>query len=670
MLFDDKGDGSAIFNDIGGFVDSRSDVFDKLDANGIETYWGDLIVEDATITNAKKAGVKSDFVNIMTVLNANISKSDVGIRADAPLGIINFREGNIKAKTNGISLNTMLTSGSSKIEKFDVISASGGGKSIGINLVNPWGNGLNIENNKYVESKKGNHAIYLSNPFNVKVRYNNIFSGESISSLRSEAGFNTLVGCNIIGGGQTTANLDIAMTEGAYVCNTMSGTAVGAFFDGGNGMTAFTGNDMSNSVGLKLNQTAVIGIQKHKGNIWQGSTAICENPNFLGSRFLVTTDFTCDGKQEYMPSSVNPQGWFSDLCPIDGDDTYDCSSNCTKGIGPHKLGNWHGDVLVHGFPESKFDKELTWLTRKQIYHTIKQSPKVLDDATPFFHTFETTTDNEAIGKLYEVENGIRNLNQFGTEISGQEADLVALLSQKLKACTALDKQIKLTREEELLISLRFQRLQIGNEINGLKLNLNELRGQMNTIRLNRISALTQLNQQIVVSNTMEYNERVVNYFVLTQMIKPRFKPSDEMLSDIAHIAIQCPITGGGAVYRARNIYKLKYPEEIFNDDNCNDNAVVNPINKVSKDKTDVLFKISPNPSSTYFTIELKVNDAENTKLELIDLLGRNIWQSQTLAEGYNAILVETNNIPEGVYTLVQTQKGNIVDKIKVIVNKN
>ena len=322
--------------------------------------------------------------------------------------------------------------------------------------------------------------------------------------------------------------------------------------------------------------------------------------------------------------------------------------------------------MVHGFPDSKFDKELTWITRKQIYQVIKEDSSVLNSAPPFFHDFETQVDNEAIGKLYEVEVGMRNLNRFGVEISQQETELVAEISEKLKICTALDKQIKLTREEDVLASLYTQRLQVTSEIASIKISLDQLRAQMSAIRLSRIDALIQLNQQVEASNNMEYNERTVNDFVLTQMIKPRFKPTDEMLTDIAHIALQCPITGGGAVYRARNIYALKYPEETFNDDNCNDGI----LNKLVRNTNDISFKVSPNPSNDYFNIEIKVKDAENTKLELFDLLGRSMWKSTGLIDGYNAIFVETFGMPEGIYTLVQSHDGNVIDKIKVVVNKN
>ena len=82
---------------------------------------------------------------------------------------------------------------------------------------------------------------------------------------------------------------------------------------------------------------------------------------------------------------------------------------------------------------------------------------------------------------------------------------------------------------------------------------------------------------------------------------------------------------------------------------------------VNELKEIVEFTVFPNPASTYSQINLDLKESTILKIDLVDLLGRQvqaITPSQKFYSGQHKITFSTSNIPSGTYSVVlQSQKG-------------
>ena len=118
---------------------------------------------------------------------------------------------------------------------------------------------------------------------------------------------------------------------------------------------------------------------------------------------------------------------------------------------------------------------------------------------------------------------------------------------------------------------------------------------------------------------------------------------------------------------ASNILLLNYGQSSGKSErNANQNASVqlNLVN-ISKDQ----FVVYPNPSSGNFTIQIQSALDGLTKLQLINLLGKQVFSEQKkIQSGENTLQIKTDNIVEGVYLLkVSAGEKNYFEKI--IINK-
>jgi hypothetical protein len=87
-----------------------------------------------------------------------------------------------------------------------------------------------------------------------------------------------------------------------------------------------------------------------------------------------------------------------------------------------------------------------------------------------------------------------------------------------------------------------------------------------------------------------------------------------------------------------------------------------PLSTESFDNTTI--SIYPNPSKGNFTISLKNNTLENTKLEMFDILGKKIRQENLTN---NETIINTNDLSKGVYFAKISNKDNMFYNSKIVV---
>jgi hypothetical protein len=134
--------------------------------------------------------------------------------------------------------------------------------------------------------------------------------------------------------------------------------------------------------------------------------------------------------------------------------------------------------------------------------------------------------------------------------------------------------------------------------------------------------------------------------------------------DSDNIAVQCPIAGGPAVYRARSLYFLINPEMTYDDEmECLQNGYLYKASKNINHRS----KLFPNPATGEIT--LVYNIATNCLLQITDGLGRVV--KEILLK--NNQIEETINISElenGMYNYrISDTKGRMIDTGQFIVFK-
>lgn len=169
------------------------------------------------------------------------------------------------------------------------------------------------------------------------------------------------------------------------------------------------------------------------------------------------------------------------------------------------------------------------------------------------------------------------------------------------------------------------------------------------------------NAALTVDSLPAINEKSINDLELKYHLSG-YSLSSGDLPDVYDIAIQCPLTGGRAVFRARSLHDIASHEYINWDslENC-------PAYELRKARPEIavkeLLKVYPNPTDGTFTIEL-LNKADiPVRINLFDMNGKKLMEQ---AVNGNPFQLDGSHLPQGIYSLQilldnnQTLYGRVV----------
>ncbi len=128
--------------------------------------------------------------------------------------------------------------------------------------------------------------------------------------------------------------------------------------------------------------------------------------------------------------------------------------------------------------------------------------------------------------------------------------------------------------------------------------------------------------------------------------------------------MQCPISGGPAVYRARSLYFYIDPEMTYNDEaECLLNGYILRKGRSAFSRS----KIFPNPTSTEVTLVYNVSD--QSTVEILDEVSRSLRLIK-LDPKATTINFSVGMLENGIYTYrILNQTGEITDIGKFVVLK-
>ncbi|MCG8328176.1 MAG: T9SS type A sorting domain-containing protein [Chitinophagales bacterium] len=169
--------------------------------------------------------------------------------------------------------------------------------------------------------------------------------------------------------------------------------------------------------------------------------------------------------------------------------------------------------------------------------------------------------------------------------------------------------------------------------------------------LSNLQSIIAVNQQIVTTQVYESNEKTVNDIFLNAIVNQNGVFTAQQLQDLLNIALQCPQTGGMAVYRARGLLPscihIEH-EETF--DNCfpdstegfsSSNLLSNTFDEIDDDK----IHIYPNPASG--EINIRFNKNSSGTVIISDPFRRKMMQ-RNIFENENFVSLELNLL-RGIY---------------------
>ena len=180
----------------------------------------------------------------------------------------------------------------------------------------------------------------------------------------------------------------------------------------------------------------------------------------------------------------------------------------------------------------------------------------------------------------------------------------------------------------------------------------------------RADLISDQNQIINGTNILEENEQIINEIYFSTVALNQLDNLFNYAASLLNIALQCPLSGGPAVYRARSLYYIIDPTMDYDDEQiCLQGGY---LFKTSRNLTKNS-KLYPNPSNSIVSIVYNVES--NSVLQIFDCYGR-IINNYSIDPKNFIFSFETENFENGLYNYrIVDKKGIIIDTGQFIIMK-
>ena len=470
-----------------------------------------------------------------------------------------------------------------------------------------------------------------------------------------------------------------SMNQKCYIsCNITDSLYKGVHFSSNNIATKFRGNEMKKHyIGLYLDNTAVIDTQSHAGNMWTGtynSTYGAWNENdssFLNlskSLFIVDTAFGIT----YTPNIPllgsggipNDNGWFQ---PNTGN-TYSCDGYLLC-VDDHQERSEGSDDLKEAIAAnstitSDYIEESKSTAKMFLYEDLKNDSAAYSGNTVLMQ-FLSNNVNTTFGKL-------NNVKQLMKEANTLDYSNVMLLKEKdsllnihlsimhlLDSIAAADSTIDnlMTRENETA------------EINILKQNISNILSSVNTSKTAKLNVAITWNNAVQPSEVPEYNLKQVNDINIFYQQENNKDSIAQYYGSLLNIALQCPQSGGVAVYIARSLVALLNDSIIYDDDNiCLQQGYFRLSNELKNNKTFIEAVLIPNPASNYADLVLNKTFDGICRIKITDIYSKAIFE-KSFDCSKKHYRINTSGFLNGMYNVQIIINDNTLNAVKLMIAK-
>ena len=420
-----------------------------------------------------------------------------------------------------------------------------------------------------------------------------------------------------------------------------------------------------------MGSDAVIGAQVHQGNKWTGAGfTIAQH---LGGLFVASKSlFTVDASEnaDFLPDFVNPLGWFNDVPTIST--SYQCLPNNADCPIVQAASDYvrEKEIATGQLTGLTYQAPQLWTAQRRLYE------RLIEEGNPYpsdgeITNFLTASQTNGIKDYADLQIGIRQMFQISTTDRSDLATYETQIAQGLDQLVQIEGHLStpgLSQQDSISVAaLRNATKQSLASLNTLRdTKLNDLaNAQLST-------ANTLFTQNNGLSGTGDYmiNEKRVNGIYLETVGAGNAAYSSTQLTYLQAIAAQCPLSGGEAVLRARDMLALSQDSPIFYDD-----ATIcgSALRQPSQDRTDQVLEsdfvqVRPNPASESITINYSLSDGLEHKLVLMNAIGEIVtnflWNGKARETTHSI-----GNLPPGIYWYTVIGGNGSETSGKLIINR-
>lgn len=600
---------------------------------------------NTTVQNAQMDNVTAGVVALqptaLTAKNNAIRTLSLGINSAASDGLFNQIQGNdiqVGESKDGIGINVAVTG-----------SAAPRIALVANNTVNMVG---------------GTVGVQLSTPTQLTALANTVSIGQKMVGLKLEGGSRNTLRCNTVGlltGGTgplgATGLYAIHPAGGSVNCNTTSDVATGLSFQGVLGnheFAAVSGNTLRNhNTGLAYGASTVTGPQVHQGNRWEGTFTVgaVNNSPFSADQSRYTVDVLED--PSFMPSSVIPFTWFED--ENNPNPSYQCATNAcplpptgqTGPINPSAQASYQMQVAQGTAASGEHAQANNWLAQRRLYQQLAASG---DQGNSSLANFIAQSQNNGLASYANLQTALSQLMQ----ISEGDAQILDSLSQamavKSAQILALEQQLaqwEVNPNDSTLWTT--QKIALGESAGSDHVGYAAKWANIQTVRTAAVPTLLSQNAALTGTAPYQVNEKAVNEIFLQTVASGVVLPTSAQKGVLEAIAVQCPLSGGEAVLRARALLVALGSMPVVYDDEVLCFPSLYPVEDRSRGAMQVPgLWVFPNPTAGQLNVAWYGDNEASKTFVLYDLNGKTL-QELTLEGASGSTHLDLGHLSSGIY---------------------
>jgi hypothetical protein len=436
--------------------------------------------------------------------------------------------------------------------------------------------------------------------------------------------------------------------------------------DGANNPTIFRTNDLGKKHfrGLYYSASARVDRQPFKGNTWLYNNypeygARNDNPvSVLNDQYFVEQG---GANNLPVPLPLNNNGWFQS--GFNRDENCDLSSvhhgMCYSTQNPVPVpANFLELIRIarDSAQSIEYDEEARWKAKVELYEKLLQMPQYMDSSAELADFFQACAGTmiQKIANLHVETNNLQSNNGTLVEIMEANAMEIYQKSESIRQCEELLNSGNLNNwEKDSIIDLKNAIVENINHI--VNYNANALH-VLDSVLAIKVDLLNGENQSINSIEIIEQNEKIINEVYFSSLAKNQYESIFNYAATILNVAVQCPLSGGPAVYRARALYYVIDPNMYYEDElTCLQNGYLYRTSRNISQKS----KLYPNPTANEITVVYNATD--NSEFQICDQIGRIVYKS-TLSSHQTNYTLSVLNFENGIYNY------RILDKNKTVID--
>ncbi len=578
----------------------------------------------------------------------------------------------IKASKYGI--NWMTNAGAYSMNaSYNVITIQGSTQGVGISLietVNSVSGNYVIVNNT-VTLNAAALGVYGSYASKVQINYN------TISQLKNGVIKPATTGISLLGGDSATVSCNYISTnypsDSSFVskgievaqsrqftvnCNTIKHHNCGVYL-GGNCLQQnnFRANKVDScDMGLYLNTSAVIGQQTQRGNKWLGAlnklnASNVGNPVF-SKIFIHQTSNTIWHPLNYSP---NGQWFFVDTLGSPDQCGVSCLTQHSQDLDVNLLKN----IALDSALTKDFVDESKNIAKQYLYNLLDED-SILRNSDVVFLNFYTANQVQAYGKFNASVDFVKAAF-MGTAYFSHLLATTENLIQQTK-----DSLLDVDRLAEINIGIDYSILkqQLFQTLHNYESTMQSVVLQIENLKYDNLQNSKNINATITPTETPEINSKTMDDIVGEAELNGIENAAYRYAEALA-IALQCPYSGGTAVYQARNFVAWFNDSLIYNDEAmCLQAGLYRKGGINTQNYTAIDFELIPNPTNDKTEIRILSPVNAITKVTLRNMLGQ--IMDEWKPEGQQQFTIYTHKYLQGFY-LIDAKGENGFNKIKKLI---